>query len=177
MGVWTRQTDVSGDRVLVHREQATGGPGSATLADVVEDLHDLVRWESSIFEWCALSFGEGLLAGSAVDHANPLTAARPAAKIQVPATACTVIGARVIPATEVFDRVHSGFFRRSNFRPGRYLRSVSHTRHRLPATVCSPKTPPRNPWIVQFSHRDRARYEPGNAQTQTTSASHTSANA
>lgn len=140
--MWTRQTDVSGDRVRVHREQATGGPGSATLADVVEDRDDLVRWESSIFEWCALSFGEGLLAGSAVDHANPLTAARPAAKIQVPATACTVIGARVIPATEVFDRVHSGFFRRSNFRPGRYLRSVSHTRPRLPTTVCSPKTPP-----------------------------------
>jgi len=75
VGVLTGQADVSGDRVLVHREETAGGPSSASLADVVEDRDDLVGWESGIFEWCALAFGEGLFAGAAVDHADPLTPA------------------------------------------------------------------------------------------------------
>ena len=48
----------------------------------------------------------------------------------------------------------------------------------LPNTTAALNTTnARKPWIVQFSHRGRERYESNDTHNHTTSASHTSANA
>src|SRR5271166_4557778 len=83
--------------------EATGGADAAALAEVVEDGDDLVGRQLRAFQGGALTFGVGLLAGAAVDHADLLAAAAPTAEINIAVTAFAVVGAGGIVAEAVLD--------------------------------------------------------------------------
>ena len=70
---------------------------------MVEDGNDLVGRQLGAFQGGALAFGVGSLAGAAVDHANLLVAAAPAAEINIAVTAFAVVDAVGIVAEAVFD--------------------------------------------------------------------------
>jgi hypothetical protein len=117
------QADVAGDRVLVHLDEATGGAGAATLANVLQEGEGFVLGETGVFQGGALAFRERLLTGAAVDHANTLSFAGPAAVIKVPLATLALLGASRILAAKVVDGVHPGSSRQSNSLPGLYLGS------------------------------------------------------
>ena len=102
----TGQGDVTCDGVLVHADQASGGPGPAALAEVIQDIEGLRIGQAGVLQDGTLAFGEAGLASTAVDHADapgPATVA-PEGEISVAPTAG--VGALGILATEVFDGMH-----------------------------------------------------------------------
>jgi len=70
---------------------------------VIEDGDDFVGRQLGAFEGGALAFGGCFLAGPAIDHADPLVAAAPAAEINVAVAAFTAVGAGEIVAEAVLD--------------------------------------------------------------------------
>jgi hypothetical protein len=100
--------DVTCDGVLVHADQATGGPGPAALAEVVQDVEGLGIRQPAVLQDGALALGEACLAGAAVDHADAagLAAVTPEGEISEPPA--TRFGALGILAAEVFDGRHAG---------------------------------------------------------------------
>jgi hypothetical protein len=114
LGVRARQADVACHRVLVHLDQATGGPGAATLADVFEQRDGLVLGQPGVFQGGPFALGKGPLAGAAVDHADPLACAGPTAEIKVALVALARVRASRILAAEVFDGLHPESSRHSN---------------------------------------------------------------
>ena len=99
---------VAGHGVLVHLDQAAGGPGPAALAEVLEDGQGLLVGQAGVFQDGPLALGEGPLAGAAVDQADASGLAAPAAEVEVFTASDTGLGALGILATEVFDRDHAG---------------------------------------------------------------------
>src|ERR1019366_6881636 len=79
LGLVAGEGEVAGDGVPGDAGEATGGADAAALADVIEDGDDLAGRQLGAFEGGALTFGGCLLAGAAVDHADPLVATAPAA--------------------------------------------------------------------------------------------------
>ena len=102
-GLVAGEGDVSRDGIPGDPGEATGGANPAALADVIEDGDDLVGWQLGAFEGGALAFGVGLLAGAAVDHANPLVTTAPATEINVAVAAFAVVGAGKIVAEAMLD--------------------------------------------------------------------------
>src|SRR3954452_16680380 len=100
--------DVARHRVLIHLHQATGGPGPAALADVVQDGMDLRVGQPGLLEDGALAFGEASLAGAAVDHPDASGLAAVAAEGEIPEAPAAGIGALGILAAELFDGMHAG---------------------------------------------------------------------
>src|SRR5262249_22692840 len=76
---------------------------TAALFAVVEDGDNLVGRQLGSFQGSALALGVGAFAGAAVDHADLLVAAAPAAEINVAVTALAVVGAGGMVAEEVLD--------------------------------------------------------------------------
>jgi hypothetical protein len=108
LGMNPRECQVACHGVLVHIDQAACGSGSATLAEVLQDGQSLVVGQAGVFQDGAFAFGEGMLAGAAIDQADASGLAAPAAEVEIFATPDTGLGALGILATEVFDRVHAG---------------------------------------------------------------------
>jgi hypothetical protein len=104
----TGQGEVAGDGVLVHADQASGGPGAAALAEVIEDIEGLRIRQSASLQDRALALGEAGLAGAAGDHADASGLAAVAAEGEIPMAPAARIGALGILAAEVFDGMHAG---------------------------------------------------------------------
>lgn len=96
---------VAGHRVLVHLDQTTGGTRATALLDVPQHGAGLVVGKPRTLQDRALALGEVALAGAAVDHADALACAAPAAEGEISSAAHALIGAAGILATEVFKRV------------------------------------------------------------------------
>jgi hypothetical protein len=94
--------------VLIDPDQTAGGARPAALAKVLKDREGLVVGQSGLLQDGALALGEGVLAGAAVNHADPPTLAAPAAEVEVFAATDAGIGAVGILATQAFDRYHGG---------------------------------------------------------------------
>jgi hypothetical protein len=103
LGLVAGKGEVAGDGIPGDASEATGGADAAALADVVEDGDDLVGRQLGALEGGALEFGGRLLAGAAVDHADPLVAAAPAAEINVAVVPFAVVGAGRIVAEALLD--------------------------------------------------------------------------
>src|SRR3954469_6261346 len=58
LGVGAGQGQVAGHGVLVHLDQAAGGPRPAALAEVVQDGQGLAIGQSGVFQDGALALGE-----------------------------------------------------------------------------------------------------------------------
>ena len=101
------QCHVACDGVLVDVHKAAGGPGPAALADVAQDIENLLIGEARLLKDSALALGEAGLAGAAVHHADPLAFAAPAAEGEIPVAPEPRVGAAGILATEVFDELHA----------------------------------------------------------------------
>jgi hypothetical protein len=52
------QGEVTCDGVLVHADQASGGPGAAALAEMIQDIEGLRIGQSALLQDRALAFGE-----------------------------------------------------------------------------------------------------------------------
>src|SRR4051794_34551554 len=102
------QGDVACDGVLIDLDQATGGPGPAALADVIQDIEGLLVGQAGPLQDGALALGEAGLAGAAVDHADALAFAAVAAEGEIPAAPEPCVGAARILATEMLDGIHVG---------------------------------------------------------------------
>jgi hypothetical protein len=102
----TGQGDVACDGVLVHADQATGGPGPAALADVIEDIEGLLVGQSGLLQDGAFAFGEAGLAGPAIDHADASCLAAVATEGEIPVAPLTGVWALGILAAEVTDGMH-----------------------------------------------------------------------
>ena len=100
------QGDVAGDGVLVHADQAAGGPRPTALSDMVQDIVGLRIGQAGLLQDRALALGELGLAGAAVDHADPLAFAAPAAEGEISTAPEAGLGAVGILATEMFNGVH-----------------------------------------------------------------------
>src|SRR3954452_16432479 len=94
--------DVARHRVLIHLHQATGGPGPAALADVVQDGMGLLVGQAGLLQDGALALGEAGLAGAAVDHPDASSLAAVASEGEITDTSSAGIGAVGILAAEVF---------------------------------------------------------------------------
>ena len=99
---------VAGHGVLVHLDQAAGGSRPAALAEVLQDGQGLVVGQSGVLQDGALAFGEGTLAGAAVDQADASAFAALAAEVEVFTASDTGMGAVGILAAEVLDGDHDG---------------------------------------------------------------------
>jgi hypothetical protein len=102
--------DVTCDRVLIHTDQASGGPRAATLADVIEDVEGLLVGQSGLLQDGPLAFGEAGLAGAAGDHADAMAFATGALEGEMSLTPTAGIGALGILAAEVLDGMHADPF-------------------------------------------------------------------
>jgi hypothetical protein len=98
---------VAGHGVLVHADQAAGGPGAAALAEVIQDVADRLVRESRLLQDGALAFGGAGLTGAAVDHPDAMAFAAVAPEGEISVAPQAGIGAVGILATEVFDGVHA----------------------------------------------------------------------
>jgi hypothetical protein len=96
---------VAGHRVLVHLDQTTGGTRATALLDVPQHGEGFVVGKPRALQDRALALGEVAFAGAAVDHADALAFATPAAEGEISSAAHALIGAAGILATEVFNRV------------------------------------------------------------------------
>jgi hypothetical protein len=103
----TGQGDVACHGILVHTDEASGGPGPAALADVIQDVEGLGVGQSGLLQDGALAFGEAGLAGAAVDHADAMAFATPAPEGEISVAPAAGIGALGILAAEVFDGMHA----------------------------------------------------------------------
>jgi hypothetical protein len=117
VGVRASEADVARHRVLIDLDQAAGGAGAATLADVFEEGDGLILGQASAFERGPFAFGKGLLAGAAVNHTDAPIPTRPSAEIKVALGPLAVVGTRYILAAEVFDGVHRGILPVANSLP------------------------------------------------------------
>ena len=81
MGAGERQVACHG--VLVHLDQAAGGPRPASLPEMLEDGQGLLVGQSGVLQDGPLAFGEGPLASAAVDQADASGFAAPAAEVEV----------------------------------------------------------------------------------------------
>jgi len=70
---------------------------------VFQQRHGLVQGKSAILQRGALALGEGLLAAAAVDQADALALAGPAAEIQVAVTAFAGVWAVLVLAAELLN--------------------------------------------------------------------------
>src|SRR4051812_33950439 len=133
--------DVARHRVLIHLHQATGGPGPAALADVVQDGMDLLAGQPGLLEDGALALGEAGLAGAAVDHADASGLAAVAAEGEVSVAPAAGIGAVGILAAEVFDGVHAGRSGSQQLR-GKPLGRIAPSATRITKVRSQGQTPP-----------------------------------
>jgi len=92
--------------VLVHIDQAPGGSCPAAFLEVFQDGQGLMVGQASVFEDGPLAFGEGVLAGTAVDHADSPALATPTTKVEVFTASDAGLGAVGILATQMFDGDH-----------------------------------------------------------------------
>jgi hypothetical protein len=99
--------EVAGHSVLVHADQAAGGPGPAALAEVIEEVEGLGIGQSGLLQDGALAFGEAGLTSAAVDHAEAMALATVAPKGEVSVAPAAGVGALGILAAEVFDGRHA----------------------------------------------------------------------
>jgi hypothetical protein len=86
-------------------DQTTGGTRATALLDVPQHGEGLVVGKPRALQDRALALGEVAFAGAAVDHADALAFATPAAEGEISSAAHALIGAAGILATEVFNRV------------------------------------------------------------------------
>jgi hypothetical protein len=100
--------EVAGHGVLVHADEASGGPGPAALADVIQDVDGLGVGQSGLLQDGALALGEAGLAGAAVDHADAMAFATVAPEGEISVAPEAGVGALGILAAEVFDGMHAG---------------------------------------------------------------------
>jgi hypothetical protein len=101
------QGDIASDRVLIDSHHAAGSPRTAALADVAQDIEDLLMGQAGLLQDGALALGEAGLAGATEDHADALTLAAPAAEGEISVAPETCARAAAILATEVFDGMHA----------------------------------------------------------------------
>jgi hypothetical protein len=99
--------EIAGDGILVHADQATGGPGPAPLAEVIQDVEGLRVGQSGLLQDRPLAFGEAGLAGATVDHPDAPGLAAVAAEDEIPVAPAAGVGALGILAAEVFDGMHA----------------------------------------------------------------------
>ena len=99
---------VAGHGVLVHLDQAAGGPRTAAFPEVFQDGQGLLVGQSGVFQDRPLALGEGPLAGAAVDQADASAFATPAAEVEVFTASDTGLGALGILAAELLDGDHAG---------------------------------------------------------------------
>ena len=102
-GLIAGEGEVAGYGVPGDPGEATRSADAAALADVVEDGDDLVGRQLGALEGGAFAFGRCLLAGAALDHADPPVATAPAAEINVAVAALNVVGAGGIVAEALLD--------------------------------------------------------------------------
>lgn len=100
------QGDVTCDRVLIDMDHAAGGPGPTALADVVQDVADLLIGQAGLLQDRALAFREAGLASATVDHADASAFAAVAAESEITVAPETYVRAVGILATESFDGLH-----------------------------------------------------------------------
>jgi hypothetical protein len=100
--------DEARDGVLVHADQAAGGPGAAALAEVLQDVEGLGIRQAASLQDGALAFGEAGLAGAAVDHADAPGRAAVAPEGEISESSATRFRALGILAAEVFDGLQAG---------------------------------------------------------------------
>ena len=93
--------------VLVHLDQASGGPRPAALTEVLEDGQGLLVGQSGVLQDGPLALGEGPLAGAAVDQADAAAFATVAAEVEVFTAPDADLGAIGILAAEAFDGNHA----------------------------------------------------------------------
>src|ERR1019366_7487372 len=103
LGLVAGKGEVAGDGVTRDTGEARRGADPVARADMVEDGDDLVGRQLGALEGGALAFGGCFLAGAAVDHADPLVAATPAAEINVAVVPFAVVGAGRIVAEALLD--------------------------------------------------------------------------
>ena len=104
LGLVAGEGDVPHDGVLGDADQAGGGADAAALADMLEDGDGLLGGQLAALQGGALALGVGSLADAAVDHADELVAAAPAAEINVAPAALPVVGAAFIVTEAILDR-------------------------------------------------------------------------
>jgi hypothetical protein len=108
LGVGTGDGQVTGDGILVHINQATGGSRPTAFLDVLQDGQCFVVGQSGVLQDGPFSLGEETLAGTAVDQADPMILSAPASKGEISVAPDTGIRALGILTTQVFDGYHSG---------------------------------------------------------------------
>jgi hypothetical protein len=101
------QSEVAGDGILIHLDQAAGGPRPTALAEVIQHVEDCLVGQSCLLQDRPLAFREAGLAGTAVDHANAIAFPAPAPEGEISFAPAARIGAVGILATEVFDGLHA----------------------------------------------------------------------
>ena len=99
--------EVAGHGVLVHADQAAGGPGPAALAEVIEEVKGLGIGQSGLLQDGALAFGEAGLTSAAVDHADAMALATVAPKGEISVALYVLVGAVVILVEDLFDGMYA----------------------------------------------------------------------
>ena len=94
--------------VLVHLDQAAGGPCPAAFLDVLQDGEGLVVGQAGVLQDGAFTLGEGPLAGAAVDQADPPALAAVATEVEVFPAPDAGLGALGILTAEMLDGDHGG---------------------------------------------------------------------
>ncbi len=90
------QRAVADHRILAHAHEATGLAHAYAFGDVIEDRQGLLIREARLEQGSALSLGETLLAGSAVEQSDTVPLAKAHADGQVPGPALAEVGADLV---------------------------------------------------------------------------------
>lgn len=91
--------------VLAHSDEPSRGPGSATIAQVIQDVHRLASRQPQSLQDRAPSLREDALARHAVDHSDVLLASAPALEAEVARASLPPVGTTLPLAAERLYRV------------------------------------------------------------------------
>jgi hypothetical protein len=108
VGMLSDNTGQASDRVGIDTDQASGGADTAALVEVQEHGEGLFFGEVAVEQDRALTFGEAVLAGLAVEQSDVVLLAVAGADREVPGVTLTVEGAFGVLTADAREVVHTG---------------------------------------------------------------------